>query len=40
MMGFKDAGLPLGDFINFTRWFDAVEELHICELKKALNFSF
>lgn len=25
MMGFKEAGLPLGDFRNFTRWFEAVE---------------
>jgi glutathione S-transferase len=26
MIGFKDAGLPLGDFKNFSRWFDAVSE--------------
>jgi glutathione S-transferase len=23
MMGFKDAGLPLGDFKNFARWFES-----------------
>jgi len=26
MMGFKDAGLPLGDFKNFARWFENVEQ--------------
>ena len=35
MRGFKEAGLPLGDFPNFIRWFEAVENRPT--FKKALE---
>lgn len=36
MKGFKAVGLPLGDFKNFIRWFEAVESTPACKRTRAI----